>query len=541
MEKIIINGKALLETGEFAEAIAIDNGYIKAVGTTAEVLKLKSEQTRIIDVDGKLVLPGFNDSHLHLYNLGSFLSSLNLYGLTSIEAIIDAGKKYISTHNLGHNQTVIGRGWNQDYFTDEKRILNRHDLDKISTDFPIYFKRACGHVTVCNTKALELVGITAKTPQVLGGVFEIGTDGLPNGVFNENAQNLIEELEPEVALEMVKDYIKLGAKHALENGITSVQTNDFTYGRPEHPFIIQAYQELIDSKELPLRICLQCCFDEPSSFMDFINQGYHTGYGTKQFKIGPLKLFADGSLGARTALMRSDYHDEPNNKGVACLTFEQLNEMITLANDNKFQVIVHAIGDEAISRVLTCYEGIYDPESNNPLRHGINHCQITDTSMLERFKDTDTIAYVQPIFLHYDLHIVEDRVGNELAQTSYGFRTMEDLGIKTAYGTDAPVEDLSPFECMYCAITRKDLSGYPKKGFYPNEVVSIDAAINRYTMGSAYASFEEDIKGTIAVGKLADLVVIDKDLFTIDVDEVKNVKVALTMIGGEIVYQEDSR
>ena len=539
MEKIVIKGKVLVETGEFAEAIAIDNGYIMAVGTTEEVLKLKNEDTEIIDVNGKLVLPGLNDSHLHLYNLGSFLSSLNLYGLTSIEAIINAGKKYISSHNLGHNQTVIGRGWNQDYFTDEKRILNRHDLDLISTDFPIYFKRACGHVTVCNTKALQLVGITAKTPQVFGGVFEIGSDGLPNGVFNENAQNLIEELEPMVSLDTVKEYLKLGAKHALANGITSVQTNDFTYGRPEHTFIMQAYQELIDSKELPLRVYLQCCFDEPSSFMDFISQGYHTGCGSKRFKIGPLKLFADGSLGARTALMRNDYHDEPCNKGVACLTLEQLNEMITLANDNKFQVIVHAIGDEAISRVLTCYEGIYDSESNNPLRHGINHCQITDVAMLKRFRDTDTIAYIQPIFLHYDLHIVEDRVGSELAQTSYGFKTMEDLGINTAYGTDAPVEDLNPFECMYCAITRKDLSGYPKNGFYPNEAVSIETAINRYTRGSAYASFEEDIKGTIAVGKLADLVVIDKDLFTIDVEDVKNAKVVLTMIEGEIVYQVD--
>ena len=540
MNTILVNGKVLLENGTFAEAIAIENGLISAIGSNVEISALKDDATDIIDARGNLVLPGLNDSHLHFHNLGSFLASLNLYGVSSIKEIIAKSKDFIASRTFEPNQAVVGRGWNQDYFSDEKRLLNRHDLDQISTEYPLIFKRACGHVTVCNTRALELAGITSATPQVEGGVFEIGDDGEPNGVFNENAMRLVDGLLPEASLESVKEKILVAAQHAISNGLTSVQTNDLNYGTAEYPYMIQAYQELAAANQLPIRVYLQCTFSEPTGFQSFIDQGYYTGYGDDRFKIGPLKMFVDGSLGARTALMRKPYHDDASTCGVECLTQDQLNTMVKLADDNKFQVMVHAIGDEAICRVLTSYENVYNPDTNNPLRHGINHCQITDIPMLERFRDSNVIAFVQPIFLHYDLHIVADRVGDELASTSYAFNTMEELGIHTAYGTDAPVEDLKPFECIYCAVTRKDLTGNPSNGYYPNECVSIEKAIERYTIGSAYASSEEDIKGTLEVGKLADLVVVDKDLFTIDDDEIKNTHVVLTMVGGEVVYTNDS-
>jgi len=538
MNTILINGKVLKDDGTFVEAIAIKDGYISALGNNEEITQLKCSDTKVVDVGGKLVIPGLNDSHLHLYNLGAFLSALNLYGVTSIEKIISKSKEYITGKNLSENQTIVGRGWNQDYFTDEKRLLNRHDLDKITTEYPLYFKRACGHVTVCNTKALEVAGITSDTLQVAGGVFEIGGDGKPNGVFNENAQSLLQCLLPEVSFEMVKNYLRLAFKHAVSNGLTSVQTNDFTYGSPECEYILDAYKELLESNEVPLRVYIQCCFDEPKSFKEFIDSGYYTGYGNDRFKIGPLKLFIDGSLGARTSLMRNEYNDDPTTKGVACMSQEQLNELVEIADNNKFQVMVHAIGDEGICRVLNSYERVYNSSTNNPLRHGINHCQITDIEMLKRFKSSNSIAYVQPIFLHYDLHIVEDRVGRELASTSYAFKTMNDLGIRVAYGTDAPVEDLNPFECMYCAVTRKDLSGYPKDGFYTNESVTIEDTIRAYTIGSAYSSFEENIKGTLEVGKLADMVVVDRDLYTIDPSEIKDGRAVMTIVGGEIVFGE---
>ena len=536
MDTILINGKVLKDDGTFVEAIAIKDGYISALGNNEEITELKCSDTKVIDVDGKLVIPGLNDSHIHLYNLGAFLSALNLYGVTSIEEIISKSKGYIASNSFKENQTIIGRGWNQDYFTDAKRLLNRHDLDRITTECPLYFKRACGHVTVCNTKALEVAGVTSDTSQVAGGVFEIGSDGKPNGIFNENAQSLLQCLLPEVSLEMVKDYLRLAFRHAISNGLTSVQTNDFTYGSPECTYILEAYKELLESNEVPLRIYLQCCFDEPRSFKEFIDTGYYTGYGNDRFKIGPLKLFVDGSLGARTSLMRNEYNDDRTTKGVACMKQEQLNELVEIADNNKFQVIVHAIGDEGINQALNSYERIYNPHTNNQLRHGINHCQITDIELLKRFKSSNSIAYVQPIFLHYDLHIVEDRVGKELASTSYAFKTMHDLGIHVAYGTDAPVEDLNPFECMYCAVTRKDLSGYPNNGFYTDECVTINEAINAYTIGSAYSSFEENIKGTLEVGKLADIVVVDRDLYAVDSGEIKDAKAIMTIVGGKIVF-----
>jgi len=539
MNTILTNGKIWLENGTFTEALAIKNGLISAIGKNDEILALQDNSTVIIDAKGRLVLPGLNDSHLHFHNLGEFLSSLNLYGVSSIKEIIAKSKEFIASSTLTDNQVVVGRGWNQDYFTDEKRLLNRHDLDEISTEYPLIFKRACGHVSVCNTKALELAGISATTPQVEGGVFEMGEDGQPNGVFNENAMRLVNVLLPEASLESVKKSLLVAARHAVSNGLTSVQTNDLNFGTAEYPYIIQAYQQLVASNEMPVRIYLQSTFSEPVGFQSFIEEGYYTGYGDERFKIGPLKMFVDGSLGARTALMRNPYHDDASTCGVECLTQEQLNTMVELADGNQFQVMVHAIGDEAICHVLNSYEKVYNPDSNNPLRHGINHCQITDVPMLERFRNSNVLAHVQPIFLHYDLHIVTDRVGDNLASTSYAFNTMEKLGIHTAYGTDAPVEDLKPFECIYCAVTRKDLSGGPEGGFYANECVSVETAISRYTKGSAYASLEEDIKGTLSVGKLADLIVVDQNLFTIAPEEIKNTNVVLTMVGGEVVFLND--
>ncbi len=536
MTTLLLNGKILQPGGTFCEALCIENQRITHVGNNEEISQFKTASSTIIDAQGKLVLPGFNDSHLHFFALGAFLSSVNCYGLTSIEAIINQGKEFLRNHPSKENQAVIGMGWNQDYFIDEKRLLNRHDLDKISTTVPLIFKRTCIHVAVCNTKALELAKITKDTPQVEGGTFEVDEHGHPTGVFNENAQSLLECLEPKVTLEQVKEYLLTATNHALCHGLTSVQVGDLSQNRPEFSLIIPAYKQLIQEGKIPIRINLQCCFFDPTSFQKFIDLGYSTGYGDDHFKIGPLKLFVDGSLGARTALMRQPYKDNPETNGIACLSQDQLNGLVSLANTNKFQVLVHAIGDEAIHRVLTSYESLGN--SRNPLRHAINHCQITDFNLLKRFQQSNILALVQPIFLHYDLHIVEDRVGKELASSSYAFNTMEKLGLSIAYGTDAPVEDLNPFNCISCAVTRKDLNDHPTQGFYPEESVSALTAIERYTLGGAYASFEENIKGSLEVGKVADLIILDQDLFTISPEQIKDTSVSLTMIDGKVVYQQ---
>lgn len=534
MDIAIINGK-ILAHDKFVEAIGIKDGLIKLVGSNKDILNSKGN-AEVIDAKGNLVLPGLNDSHLHLHSLGAYLNSVDCHGVDSISRIIEMGKEFIEKNNIEDGEPVLGTGWNQDYFKDEKRSLNRHDLDKISTTNPIVFRRTCGHVNVCNTKALEILGIDENTEQVEGGYFELEDDGYPSGVFNEKSEELLNDVLPKVTLESVKKNILAASKIASSYGITSVQVGDLSYSRVEYPYILQAYKELEETNELSVRVNLQCWFDDTKTFSEFINQGYKTGVGSDFVKIGPLKLFVDGSLGAKTALLRQPYHDDNSTCGIECMTQSQLDEMVMLADRSGFQVMVHAIGDEAITRVLNSYEKVCK-KSSNPLRHGINHCQITDYKMLERFKENDILAYVQPIFLHYDLHIVEDRVGKELAKTSYGFNTMEKLGLNVAYGTDAPIDSFNPYECMYCAVTRKDLTGYPSDGFNISEAVNIETAINRYTTGGAYASFDEDKKGSIEVGKFADIVILNQDLFTINQNDIKNTKAVVTIVDGKVVYR----
>ncbi len=518
-----------------ATCIYIEDGIISAIGGT-ELLENVSSNTEVIDAKSQLVLPGFNDSHLHLVDMGRFLTSVNCYGLTSIAQIIDKGREFIAQNDLSIDSLVYGMGWNQDYFTDEVRNLTRFDLDQISTENPIIFRRACGHLTSCNTKALELLGIDDNTSQVDGGVFEVDSLGFPTGVFSENAMQLLLPLMPTDSVESLKRMLKPAISYALANGLTSVQTNDYNDMDGKNDDVITAYKELEAENELNLRVNLQCCFGNVDNFESFIESGYYTGLGSNKFKIGALKMFIDGSLGARTALMRNPYNDDPLTIGVQCMESETLTKMVEVANANNFQVMVHAIGDRAIELVLDSYEKVLG-ESTNKLRHGINHCQITDYELLKRFSTKDILAFVQPIFIHYDLHIAEERVGKKLASTSYAFKTMEDLGLHTSYGTDAPIEDLNPFECIHCAVTRQDLNSFPKDRFYSNECVDIATAINNYTRAGAYASFEEDIKGSIEVGMLADLIVLDRNLYQVDESEIKDCKVIYTIVNGEVVYE----
>lgn len=513
--------------------IFIEDDVISAIGLD-EVFDFVDESTQIIDVQGNLVIPGINDSHMHLLNVGNFLTSVNCYSATSIEDVVNFGIAFIENKDLGENELILGMGWNNDYFTDENRLINRFDLDRVSTTNPVIFRRACGHVVSCNTKALELLGIDQNTLQVDGGVFEVDENNFPTGVFNENAIFLIRDLMPSNDVEGIKELLKVGINHALASGITSVGTNDYNDGENDTEFLIQAITELEAEGNLNVRVNLQCCFDNPLRFKSFIDRGYYTGYGSDYFKIGPLKMFVDGSLGARTALMRDVYNDDSSTNGVRAMSQDLLDEMVSVANENQFQVMVHAIGDAAIESVLESYEKVIDGE--NTLRHGVNHCQITDVGIINRFSKNNILAYVQPIFLHYDLHIVESRVGKELASTSYAFNTMLDKNIHTIYGTDAPIEDLNPFECIHCAVNRTDLKNYPQNGFYPSEKVSVSDAINCYTIEGAYSTFEENVKGRIENGMLADLVVVDRNLYTVEPLDIKNTVVKYTIVGGKIVY-----
>lgn len=535
MKTVIYNGKIYIERDVFAQAVLISDGIIEKTGTDEEILSMSAVDCEKIDAQGKTILPGLNDSHQHLGYIGEWLILADLSSARSIDDIVDIGKRFIEENPELCKNGLVGIGWNQDYFADEKRILNRHDLDRISVDIPIVFKRVCGHVVSANTKAIEMAGITGDTPQFDGGVFEIGDDGSPNGVFNENATNEIEKVIPDHTAEEWEQIFIKGMEYAVSVGLTSVQSNDVR--DRNYKDVFKLFHKLHDEKKMLLRYRHQNSFLKLENFKDFLKTEYRYGkYDNKFLSLGPLKLFKDGSLGARTGLMRNEYADEPGNFGVASLSDEQMDALCGLAAENGIQVITHVIGDAAVEQTVINYERVMKTGKND-LRHGVVHCQITDRSLLERIAELDILAFVQPIFLNYDLHIVESRVGKKLAGTSYAFNTLDKLGTHVSYGTDAPVENCNPFPNIYCAVTRKDLNGYPEVGFCPEECVDVAQAIDNYTVESAYAEYQENVKGRIKPGYYADLIILDKDIFTIPVDEIKDIKVELTMVGGRTVYK----
>ncbi len=543
MDLILKNGKisTMNPLQPWAEAVAIKNGKFEGVGSNEEILCLQSSDTTILDLEGKLLVPGFNDSHMHLLSFGYSLQMVDLNGSKSIEELINRTEKFILDKNTSPETWIRGRGWNQDYFT-TNRFPNRYDLDKISKEHPICLTRACGHVSIVNSKALEIMGVDRNTDQVKGGHFDLDENGEPLGVFRETAMKLIYDIIPEPSLNDIKKMIIDGSKYALSQGVTSVQTDDFE-ALPGKNFknVIKAYMELTEKDELPVRIYEQCLLPHINLLNHFLDLGYNTGYGDEFFKIGPLKLLGDGSLGARTAYMCEPYADDPSTYGISIFTQKDLDELVFTAHNAGMQIAIHCIGDKIM---YMAFESIEKAQKNNPRsnhRHGIIHCQITDETLLNKYRDLDVIAHIQPIFLNYDLHIVEARVGKEKASTSYNWKSMLDKGVHVACGSDCPVEPLDVIPGIYTAVTRQDLSGYPTGGWFPEQKLTVNEALHGFTLGAAYASFEEDIKGSIQEGKLADMVVLSEDIYEINEDNIKDVLVEMTFVGGKLSYQRKSQ
>ncbi|MBV7274617.1 amidohydrolase [Clostridium sp. PL3] len=541
MDLILINGKVhtMDMLNKITEAVAIKNGKVVKTGTSSEIFALKTNITEIIDLKGKVILPGFNDSHMHLLNFANSLSMIDLNSCSSIEELIERVKTFINAKNLVKNKWIRGKGWNQDYFKKEKRFPTKYDLDKISTEYPIVITRACIHICVVNSKALALLGITKETPQVEGGQFDIDKNGEPIGIFREKALSLVYDKIPSPTSEELKNMIKEATYYANSKGLTSIQSDDFTsIPGVDYIQVINAYNELKESGNLTLRVNEQCLLPAKDKLEKFLKEGFTTGQGDEFFKIGPLKLLVDGSLGARTAALCKPYFDDPSTSGILVYDQKELNELILTAHNSGMQIAVHCIGDKAMYMTFEAFQKALKVNPKKNHRHSIVHCQITDEILLNKFKELDIIAHIQPIFIHYDLHMVEDRIGRERMKSSYAFKTMIQKGIHIALGTDCPVEALDVMPSIYCAVTRKDLNGYPEKGWMPEERLSIEEAVYNYTMGSAYASFEDTIKGSIEEGKLADMVVLSEDIFEVDKDRIKDLEVEMTLLGGKVIYKK---
>ncbi len=534
MQTAVVNAKVYVRDGQFESALLIENGVIAAVGSDEAIKERVGKGARVVDAGGRLVLPGMNDSHQHLFCIGQDLATLDLRGARSIDEIVDRGRRFIE-ENPGSRGGICASGWNQDYFTGEKRVLNRFDLDRISTEIPLYFTRICCHIAAANTAALQKAGITGDTTQPEGGHFGLSPDGTPDGVLHERALEMVERIIPPVDEETWLHRVQKAAQYAVSVGLTSVQSNDVGQGQIDGALAFRVINRLHQSGRLPVRYRHQLAFYSGEAFRTYLEHEYRPQDNDGRLAVGPLKLFKDGSLGARTALMRQDYCDDPGNRGLETISDAEMDEMCALAQKHGMQVITHVIGDGAIEKTLNAYEKVL-AGGPNTLRHGLVHCQITDRPQLERIARMGILTLAQPVFLHYDSHIVESRVGRALAQTSYAFRTLSELGSPVSFGSDSPVEDCNPFPGIAAAVNRTDPDGFPQGGYVPGERMTVAQAVDCYTVGSAYAEFCEEKKGRLLPGYWADLIVVDRDIFSIDPREIGKTRVLMTMTGGDIVY-----
>lgn len=540
LDLILTNGNIykIDKNNNIVNALAVKDGRIHKTGSNEEILSLKQENTKVINLDGKTVLPGFNDSHMHILSYGYSLTQVDLIGTNSIEDLKNRMSNHIKTNNIEIGKWIKGRGWNHDYFKDNKVFPTRYDLDKVSQIHPILVTRTCGHVASVNSKALEIMGIKKGSPQIEGGHFDLDENGEPTGIFREKALSQVYNSIASPNIHEIKDMIIAAISQMNRYGLTSAGTDDLG-ALPDNDYekVILAYNELKNENKLNIRVYEQCLIPDFKEYENFIKKAYITGSGDEFFKIGPLKILLDGSLGARTAALNQPYEDDRENTGIITCSQDDLDKIVNLANKNDCQVAIHGIGDRAIEMGLLSIERALNSNKKQDHRHGIVHAQITNEKIFNKFKDLDAIAYIQPIFLDYDWSIVASRIGSERESTSYNWRAMIDMGIHCAMGSDSPVETFDPMKGIYEAVTRKDLTGKPKDGWLPEQALTVAQAIEGYTIEGAYASFEENIKGSIEDGKLADIVVLNKNPYSVNPDEIKDIEVEMTIVNGEIVYE----
>lgn len=539
LEKIYYNGN--FRTGKNYEdvfrAIGTKDGVIQGLGTFEELKIRGDHRTEYIDLHGMTVLPGFNDSHLHLLYYAKFENMVDLGPSKSWNEAKSLIQDYINSRNWKPGEWVEGKNWNQENW-DVPIFPDRKLLDEITVEMPIVLTRVCTHVVVTNTLGLELAGLLENPVDEPGGKIDREKDGRPNGVLRENAVGLVYRNRRKMRKPEIKELILFAQERMLRDGITSVQSDDFgSLSGVHYKDIMDAYRELIEEHRLHIRVNEQVRFMEKRPLEEFLAEGYKTGFGNENFRIGPLKMFLDGSLGARTAWMSEPYMDEKSTNGISILSEAEFEGLMDLAWSGGMSLAIHCIGDAAICEAYKKISRYQDHQ--NLRRNGIVHCQITSESMLEEMGRMGLLAYIQPVFTKSDYPIVEARVGKEMSYYSYAWKTMLKKGMRIAGGSDSPVERFNMLENIYCAVTRKDFSGLPEGGWNSHECLSLPEAMDCMTIGGAYASFEEAIKGKIQVGMLADMVVLDQDPFTVHPDALKEIKPMMTIIGGEIRWKTD--
>jgi len=537
MKTIFIDGRVFTGCLPLQEAFSVEDGYFTSVGTTRQLLAQKAAEDTVISLEGQFVCPGFIDSHMHLLNLGKTMGQCNLSAAThSLSALKAALKKFIQQKSPDAGEWVLGWGWNQDLFSPAGDIPTRHDLDEAADDRPVCIVRCCGHLLVVNSYALKVLGIDEHTPSPEGGSIDRDESGYPTGVFRDNAMALVQSAIPAPSPEEIKRMIVSAAGLLNSKGITSCHTDDLcAIKNVPWQQVIAAYRELEAEGKLTVRVYEQSQFTTPGALREFFAAGYNTGTGSSMFKIGPLKLLGDGSLGARTAYMSTSYADAPGEKGLAIFSQQEFDELVCLAHQNGMQVAIHTIGDGILDRVLAAYRRAFDECPRTDHRSGVIHVQLTRPDQLQAMQQLGLNAYVQSIFLDYDSHIVLQRAGRQLASTSYNMKSFKALGLHASNGTDCPVERPDPMRGIQCAVTRQPLD-QSLPPYRPEEALSVEEALNSYTQEGAYASFEEHFKGRICSGMAADFAVLSADPFETDSDKLSSITCLATYLGGQQVF-----
>lgn len=531
MKQLYVNAQVFTGNGAMCQAFAIEDGKFVAVGSNEEVLAIKCDGDQVTDLKDKFVCAGFIDSHMHLVSYGNVMGCCNLMEhTTSVADIQQALREFIAAENIPAGAWVRGRGWNQDYFVDNHDLPTRAQLDEVSAEHPICITRCCGHSLVVNSKALEVLGIDS-VEKIDGGAYDVDS-----GAFFDSAMSLVYTRLPQPNREEIKRMILRACKGLNALGVTGSHSDDLcVFENTPWQEVIAAYQELEAENKLTVRVYEQSQLPTVDSLKEFLAAGYKTGVGSEMFKIGPLKLLGDGSLGARTAYMSKEYADMPGEKGLAIFTQEQFDALISLAHENGMQIAIHAIGDGILDRILLSYEKAFAACPRDDHRSGIVHVQLTRPDQLKKMQKLNLHAYIQSIFLDYDINIVQARAGKELASTSYAFHTLKKLGLHASNGTDCPVEMPRALHGMQCAVTRCTLSG--KGPYRPEEAMSVEEALLSYTAESAHAAFEENIKGKVQPGMLADFVILSDSPFDVPANEISAIKVEKTFLGGACVYE----
>jgi predicted amidohydrolase YtcJ len=535
---ILVHGKIWTEnpTQPEAEAVAITGNRIIAVGDSATILKLSGPNTKVVELHERRVVPGFNDSHVHFYMGGDGLTSVQLHEASSTEEFRKTIASFARSQPQG--EWILSGNWDHERWSPAR--LPTHDLiDDVTRNNPVFVNRSDGHMCLANALAMKLARVDKNTPDVPGGVIVRDADGNPTGIFKDAAKGLIERALPKPSMDHILSAVRAAQKYATENGVTSVQDMGvFTSQGVETTVdVIRAYQILEKQNDLQVRVSTHIPLPD---WKLLALVGIRADFGNEKVQVGALKSFADGSLGSTTAWFFEPYTDAPGTQGIPSqelLHPEEMYDEMRGADKAGLQIAVHAIGDRANRTILDMFERLEKENGPSDRRLRIEHAQHLSVADIPRFASLKVIASVQPYHAIDDGRWADKRIGSERVKTTYAFRSLLDAGAILAFGSDWFVAPMIPLQGIYAAATRRTLDGKHPDGWVPQQKISVTEAVHAYTVGSAYASLEEGIKGSLEPGKLADLVVLSTDILHIDPVEIQNAKVDMTIFDGKVVFE----